>query len=123
MGPFHIDISSRIARCLAVSNMTPLLSAEGSLVFWHLHTCQSEGIMGRFNMGFLNGGNQYSHEDARQVICSCCGIKTSKKKKMNENEEALVRKFCLGGYLPLRWHLLEAYFSLNLFVLAHIIPY
>merc|ERR1719234_1755001 len=43
-------------------------------------------------MGFLNGGNQYSHEDARQVICSCCGIKTSKKKKMNENEEALVRK-------------------------------
>merc|ERR1719234_2917970 len=49
-------------------------------------------------MGFLNGGNQYSHEDARQVICSCCGIKTSKKKKMNENEEALVRKFCKPSY-------------------------
>merc|ERR1719234_1691194 len=49
-------------------------------------------------MGFLNGGNQYLHEDARQVICSCCGIKTTKKKKINENEEALVRKFCKPSY-------------------------
>ena len=52
---------------------------------------------GKGGIGF-NGGFKYSHEDARQVICSCCGIKTSKKTKMTDNDEALVRKYCKPSY-------------------------
>ena len=35
----------------------------------------------------------FSHQDCREKVCCCCGLRTVKKKKVSEAEELLVRKY------------------------------
>ena len=40
----------------------------------------------------------FSHQDSRERICVACGIRTAKKKSVNNSEELLVRKYCKPNF-------------------------
>ena len=41
---------------------------------------------------------EWSHEDSRDKVCVCCGIRTPKKKRISENEAKLVEKYCKPNF-------------------------
>ena len=58
-------------------------------VFWQWHTAHGHCKMPTY---------EWSHQDSRDKVCACCGIRTPKKKRMNESEAKLVEKYCKPNF-------------------------
>ena len=58
-------------------------------VFWQCHTIHGHCKMPTY---------EWLHEDCRDKVCCCCGIRTPKKKRVNENEAKLVEKYCKPNF-------------------------
>ena len=44
------------------------------------------------------GKEAFTHEDARDLICCCCGIRTTQKKRVTQNEQKLVQTYCKPNF-------------------------
>ena len=54
-------------------------------VFWQCQTTHGQYKMPNF---------QLTHEQSREKVCSACGVRTAKKKRITAGEEKLLQKYC-----------------------------